>query len=32
MLKFHSDDVYVHGGAVTMLDIPSGGNIMVKEF
>ena len=25
-------DVYVHGGAVTMMDIPSGGIKVVKEF
>ena len=24
--------VYVHGGAVSLLDIPSGGNRVVKEF
>jgi len=24
--------VYVHGGAVTLLDIPSGGNRVVKKF
>jgi len=24
--------VYVHGGAVTMMDIPDGGNRVVKEF
>ena len=24
--------VYVHGGAVTMMDIPGGGNKVVNEF
>ena len=35
MLKMHYDDVMLRiyiGGAVTLLDIPGGGNRVVKEF
>ena len=35
MLKMHYDDIMLcmyMGGAVTLLDIPIGGNIVVKEF
>ena len=32
MLKIHCDDVvYVHGGALTLLDVPGEGNRVVKE-
>jgi len=35
MLKMHCDDVMLRmymGGVVTLLDIPGGGNIVVKGF
>ena len=35
MLKMYCDDVMLHlymGGAVTLLDIPCGGNRVIKEF